>query len=304
MPAARRVTHEEREQTTLRDLEKYFPNFAGQSLAWSSVPADSDPPDFISQGAGGPIGLELTEWLDGDQMTAAKRRESQRDQVHRVLAKGWETEYQPENLSGAFLLIGNERISHEDEAPLRKEFYACAEEVDRTWLTNPDRSGRVFMRREFPDYPLMQKYFHVRYFGGKPHGLCWIHSQGDGGAYDPGASVQALTSALDKKLNDYSTPETQAHLKTHSLAELHLLVHGGFNRYAYNTPMEPLSLDQIAEGGRSFYETHPMRSMFTRVWFFHSLRSADDINQLIGIGAGTGSVRFLAQLWPDFHVFR
>jgi hypothetical protein len=65
----------------------------------------------------------------------------------------------------------------------------------------------------------MAKYFHVRYIGGEPHGLCWILCQGDGGAYDPAATVIALNAALDKKLVDYSTPEKQAHLKAHNLTD-------------------------------------------------------------------------------------
>jgi hypothetical protein len=98
-----------------------------------------------------------------------------------------------------------------------------------------------------------------------------------------------------------SRPEAQARLKTHSLTELYLLVHGGFNVYAYNTP--PLPLREIAQRGTAFYAAHPQREMFQRVWFFHSVDSADDINQLIGLAPGSGRVRFLAQFWPDFRVY-
>jgi hypothetical protein len=117
------------------------------------------------------------------------------------------------------------------------------------------------------------------------------------------ASVTALTAALDKKLVDYATPEKQAHLKTHTLTEMNLLVHGGFNAYAYNTPSGPLSLEDIAQRGSAFYAAHAHRRIFDRVWFFNSLDSADDLNQIIGIPPGHGQVRWLAQLWPDLRIY-
>jgi hypothetical protein len=87
------------------------------------------------------------------------------------------------------------------------------------------------------------------------------------------------------------------------LAELYLLVHGGFNAYRYNTPSRPLSLEQIAQRGADFYAAHPQRHIFNRVWFFDSLNSADDLNRLIGYPPGYGKVRWLAQLWPKFDVY-
>ena len=105
-------------------------------------------------------------------MTAAKARESQRDQVRRILATNWENEYRPKNFRGAFIVIGNERISRADEAPLRKQFYAHAAEVDSSWFTNPERTGNSYYATDFPGFPLMAKYFNVRYIGGGPNGLC------------------------------------------------------------------------------------------------------------------------------------
>jgi hypothetical protein len=302
MPASCRFT-DEREQIVLADVDAHFPNFAGQGLSWNKVPRGQDPPDFISDAQSGKLGLELTEWLDGDQMTAAKGRESHRDQVRRILARDWETEYRPKHFRGAFLIMGNERISRADETPLRKEFFAHAAEVDGAWLANPERTGNSYYATEFPNYPLMAKYFNVRYIGGAPHGLCWIHPQGDGGAYDPAASVAALTVALDNKLANYSTPEKQVHLKARKLTELNLLVHGGFNAYAYNTPSSPLSLEDIVRLGAAFYAAHLQQAVFDRVWFFNSLDSADEVNGLLGIPPGQGRVRWLAQLWPDFRIY-
>lgn len=73
--------------------------------------------------------------------------------------------------------------------------------------------------------------------------------------------------------------------------------------YAYNSPSGPLSLETIARRGAAFYAGHMQRQIFNRVWFFDSLDSADDINQLFGYPPGYGRVRWLSQLWPNFSVY-
>jgi hypothetical protein len=238
-------------------------------------------------------------------MGLAKARESQRDQIHRVLAKNWENEYSPRNFRGAFISPRlSARVAPSEEGPLRQEFFACSADVDRSWLTNPKRWGAAYYQTEFAGYPLLAKYIAaIRYIGGEPHGLCWIDDDGGGGAYDPAVAVRTLEEALDGKLSDYSKPDKREHLKAHGLGQLFLLVHGGFNAHAYNTPSAPLSLTEIAQRGAAYYAAHPQRQIFTRVWFFDSLDSADEINQLLGYPPGYGRVRWLAQLWPAFNVY-
>ncbi len=303
--ATPRITHCQRERAVLTDIESCFPNFAGNSEPWIDVPNGQDPPDFISREAHATIGLELVEWLDGDQMGPAKSRESQREQLHRVLARDWENEYQPTNFRGAFpSTLAGERIARSDEMPLRLEFFACAAEVDRTWAADADYWGNSYYQTEFARYPLLGKYFNaIRYIGGQPHGSCWIGAQGDGGAFDPYQTLTTLKQALDSKLRSYSTPEKQTHLKSHCLTELDLLAHGGSNIEIYNTPTGPLTLDEIAKRGADYYATHPQRRAFDRVWFFHSVDAADQLNQSLGFVPGAGRVRWLAQLWPDFKVY-
>ena len=302
--ATPRITHDQREQEVLTDLERHFPNFAGQ-FAWTKVPEGQDPPDFLSRGSSGPIGLELIEWLDGEQMGPAKGRESQRDAIRRILADNWQAEYQPQNFRSAVIEPKwGLRIIPAEESTLKTEFFACAKSTDKSWLTNPERVGSLCYENDFSTYPMMGKYFAmIRYAGGEPHGFCWVDVEEDGGAYDPVVTVLTLEQAINKKLSLYSTPEKQAQLNAHGLAELYLLVHGGFNAYRYNTPSGPLSLDQIAQRGADFYAAHPERQMFDRVWFFDSLDSADEVNQLLGYPPGYGRVRWLAQLWPNFTVY-
>ena len=301
--ATPRLTHLQREQAVLNDLETHFPEFSGQPLSWAPIPEGMDPPDFIGTGRAARIGLELIEWLDGDQMTQAKRRESVRDQILGLLRRDWETEYRPQNFRGAFIEDRGERIVLADAERLRAEFFACVADVDRAWLTNEERFGGSYYQNEFPGYPLLGKYFvGIRYLGGDPHGLPWMDVSGDGGAFDPARTVATLKNALDAKMENYSQPEKQRHLATHGLDEFCLLVHGGFNAFTYNTPAGPLSLEEIAKLASAFYAAHPRRDIFRRVWFFDSLDTADEINQAIGFPAGYGRVRRLTQLWPEFRV--
>jgi len=299
-----RLTHDRREQDVMADLEKHFPGFAGFQLAWAKVPEGQDPPDFLAQTPAGTIGLELIEWLDGSQMGPAKGRESQRENIVRVLGENWQNEYQPQNVGLAVLMpFWNLKIVRSDETQLRQEFFRCVEEVDSVWLTNPDRVGSMYYHADFSSYPTLAKYFNgIRYIGGEQQGLCWIDVEEDGGGFDPSIAIQALEQALDKKLTLYSTPEKQVQLQALGLAELSLLVHGGINAYRYNTPGHPLTLGQIASRGAEFYARHPERRIFNRVWFFDSLNSADDLNALLGLPAGYGDVKWLVQLWPVLAV--
>jgi hypothetical protein len=301
--ATRQVTHFQRERAVLTDLENSFPDFTGRARSWAEVPNGQDPPDFISRDdPETTIGLELVEWLDGEQMGPAKTRESHRDQVHRVLTYDWENEYQPRNFRGAFpSLLGAPKVARADELQLRHEFFAFAAEVDRAWATDSYCWGNSSYQTEFPGYPLLGKYFNaINYVGGEPHGSCWIGQDGDGGPFDPFIPVETLKKALDNKLNDYSTPEKRGHLKSHGLTELDLLVHGGFNMFAYNTPAGHMSLEEIARRGATYYAAHAHRHIFNCIWFFNLL---DTAYEMLGLPPGERSVRWLAQLWPEFRLF-
>jgi hypothetical protein len=267
--ATLRLTHDQREQEVLSDLERHFPDFTGHSSSWVKVPDGQDPPDFLSRGPKGPVGLELIEWLDGKQMGPAKGREAQRKNIRRVVRENWQTQYKPQYFNLAIIFPKwNVKIDSSEEARLRQEFFDSTEIADREWLSNSERNGRSHYHVNFSNYALMGKYFRaIRYNVGKPHGMRWIDIEGDGGAYNPAVSVLTLEEVLGKKLNLYSTSEKQAQLEAHGLAELYLLVHGGFNTHLYNTPSAPLTLEQIAQRGAAFCAAHSHRNILSRDGF-------------------------------------
>lgn len=297
------ASHFNRELPVLNDLEASFPDFTGKSLSW--VHNQHDPPDFIAQNSSGTFGLEFREWLDGEQMSAAQQRDRQRKHLFDVIGRGWESESQPTHI----VLVSIEphwgqRIALADESALRLEFYECVAGVDQTWLANPERVEHVYYQMEFPAYPLMRTYLQaIRYISGRPHGCCWIQAEEDGGAYDEMEPIQTLEQALEDKLSKFAKPQWQLRLALHDLLEHYLLIHGGWNAHRNNTPHSPLTLQQVARRGAEFYAAHPRRGLFDRVWFFDSLDSADDWNAVLGFPAGSGRVRWLAQLWPTFMVY-
>jgi hypothetical protein len=294
----RRLNHVERERMVLDDLKMSFPESPLSKLVWVSLTEGDDPPDFIANESNGRLGLELVEWLDGDQMRAAKNREKQRDEIQRILRTGWER-FHPEHFIRAFVSPSANNVRKRDELSLRAEFYECAAEVDQNWAAYAEGSDHFFQTR-FERYPRVRKYISsVRYIEGTNEGICWIGLPSEGGAFDPLQAVEVLKGRLDDKLVDYSSPKKRAHLQGHALSKLFLLIHGGFNAFAYNTPSGP-SLDRVAALIANYCGQHPNRNLCDEVWFFNSLSSSEEA--YLNPSSSHGRWRFLAQLWPQMVV--
>ncbi|HUE05142.1 MAG TPA: hypothetical protein VMR62_36680 [Bryobacteraceae bacterium] len=303
--ATQRLTHAQREGMVMQELQGAFPGFVDVP-SWA--PVADDPPDFIGQGPGGSVGLELVEWLDGTQMGVAQAKKAYREALGGVLAGGWNSEYQPMHLSSAVVCpFWHVRVPKSDMAAVRAEFWQFVEDVDRAWLTNRERVGDHLLA-DHSTYPLLAKYVEsIRLRGGeqgwKTHGYCWIDIAEDGGAFDPLDVVRTLEQAIHKKVQLYADPASDANLRAKKLDRLELLVHGGFNLYAYNTPRGRLSVSEIAAAAAVFYAGLPASARrFDRIWIFNSLNPAGDLNELVGWPRETGRLRWLAELWPDFGV--
>jgi hypothetical protein len=300
-----RLTHAQREGAVIQELQASFPGFAGVST-WAPVP--DDPPDFTGTSSDGLIGLELVEWLDGAQMGAAQARRTYRERLWNLLGASWATEYQPANLSSVVICpFWDTKVTKADEAGLAVEFWSLVEEIDRTWQTNPERVGENLLA-DHSSRPLLSKYVEMfRFRAGeqswKTHSFSWIDIEEDGGAYEPSDVIRTLEQAIMKKIDLYSNPESDVRLKSKNLDRLELLVHGGFNLHAYNTPKGRLSIAEIAAAGAAFYTSPPaVRQRFDRIWIFNSLNPAGDWNALVGLPRDFGRLRWLAELWPDYGI--
>ena len=300
-----RLSHAQREGAVIQELQTSFPGFAGVP-SWT--PISDDPPDFTGTCSNGLVGLELVEWLDGAQMGAAQARRSYRKKLWNLLGASWATEYHPLNLSSAVVCpFWDKKVTRSDEAGLHAEFWSFMEEIDRTWKTNPERVGDKLFA-DHSSRPLLSKYVQmIRLRAGeqswKTHGFSWIDIEEDGGAYEPSDVIRTLEQAIMKKIDLYSDPGSDGRLKSKNLKRLELLVHGGFNLYAYNTPRGRLSITEIASAGAAFYTGLPAaRQRFDRIWIFNSLNPAGDWNALVGLPRDFGRLRWLAELWPDYGI--
>jgi hypothetical protein len=289
----------------MQELQASFPGFAGVPT-WTAV-AD-DPPDLVGVSQDGQVGLELVEWLDGEQMGSAQARKTYREKLWELIAGGWNTAYQPSYLSSAVVCPRwGIKIANSDRSGLRTEFWRFMEEVDHTWLTNPERVGSDLVA-DHRAHPILSKYVETILLRGgeqswKKHGFCWIDIENDGGAFDPSDVIRTLKQAIEKKIDLYSNPVSETLLKAKKLDQLELLLHGGFNLYAYNTPRGHLSFSEIAAAGAVFYAGLPAaRRLFDRIWIFNSLNPACDLNEMVGLPREMGRLRWLAELWPRYCI--
>lgn len=301
----KRLNHDERERAIIDDIERQFPNFAGNIGPWNKIPEGQDPPDFINDNPRTRVGLELREWLDGGQMGNAKVWELITARFNEILREGWEHQYRPQHCIEVILeLREQKKLEGADERAFREEFFRCVERID-TLNAEPFAIKNSFFRmQDLGGYPTLHKYLmYVLFIGGKPNGFYrWFMAQRSKGVFDPNSARLALENAIDDKMRDYSTAKKKAHLAKHSLTEINLLIHGGFNIVLHNAPWDSLRIEEIARSGSEYCAAHKHRKTFDHVWFFYGIDNAPDILKLVGLNPEEGKVRWMAQLWPEFHV--
>jgi hypothetical protein len=86
------------------------------------------------------------------------------------------------------------------------ELFEGAAQVDRARLSNPERTGKVLEVNDFSGYPPMGPRRRNPLHRGRSARLMLDRCAG---ADDPNDTIGTPKQALDKKLSDYSTPETQ-----------------------------------------------------------------------------------------------
>jgi hypothetical protein len=300
--ARKKVSQQAHEKIVIEGLEASFPHFAGD-LTWSPAPAGQDPPDLIGMGPQTRLGLELTKWLDGPQMSVAQAHLTKRERMLTVLLHDPAKDYRPTSFTLVEITPDwSVRLDPKDEAALRTEFFGNLEAINQTWQTHPRRQGLWLIQTDFSAFPTMAKYIEsIKFVASLKNEYLFIDFVEAHGEYSPDRALDALKTAIDKKLSDYATAEKQAHLAASNLTELGLLVHGDFDTFAYNTPHGRLA--EVGQEAAAFYASHPHRSVFGRVWLYDALKPASKWNEMIGLKPDTGGVAWLAQLWPEFVIY-
>jgi hypothetical protein len=265
------------------------PSFAGEFVATWSQPK-ADPPDILcATSTARKIGLELTGWLDEDQMSRAKGVEAIHDSILKAIRP--EPPNTTEHIHFAWLLsLPRARVKPTDAATFRTELLKLVDEVDARWDSEQDwHSPQGCRWTDFSRYPALAKYlsqvrFHPRSaFRDWPStkgGQHWLTFPLRGGAYSEDSMVAALLARLGDKIQKYAE-------RPAGLNEFHLLVHYDL-AWKYNTPVETpaFTFEDAARAAVSFIGDDP--GVFDRIFLFVPHNGAQQVFQLYPGAADSG----------------
>jgi len=212
------------------------PRFAGSPVRnWTQHPRD--PPDIeCDLEDGRMIGVELTNWLDEQQIKSARSQESEEEPFREALF-GVPNETQH---FGLVWMSVKGLLRKDDEAALRDEMTRLMACLDNRWEAEPDwQSPQGFDWNDLTGYPTLARYFvslrvHPRRAADPPGPGC-LTFPCRGGPYSPDSAVDALYQNIKSKIDKYSA-------KPAGLANFFLLVHYDCKAFAYNSPVKGIGL--------------------------------------------------------------
>ncbi len=135
------------------------PAFAGELIA--SYSAGLDPPDVMCLTTSGRrIGVELTKWVEHDQVTEGKRREFFEKSYLKIVAS--ETQPRPARIGFVWLTSKGQRVKPSDAAQFHDELFRLLNEQDDAEWDHPQGTTVV----DFMRFPCVGRYLqNVRVFG-------------------------------------------------------------------------------------------------------------------------------------------
>jgi hypothetical protein len=257
------------ERAAFRGFLDAEPLFAGEAISeWDLAP--SDPPDVLCKtSTGRRVGLELTGWLNEDQIAAAKGIDAAQGTFLRAIAP--EPPNDTEEVGMVWLSPrAKARVKPADAGPFRAELLRLVQDVDAAWSKPGGRPSPQGERRNvFSQYPMLARYleqvkFFPRYaFGSGPFlkgGRHWLTFPCRGGAYSSEPMVEALKERIADKVGRYGQ-------RPGDLEEFDLLVHYDL-AWEYNTPVETpaFSYADAASEAADFIDGDP--GVFDKIFVF------------------------------------
>lgn len=231
---------------------KDCPLFCGNPVRCWSQPK-RDPPDIQCELEDGrTVGVELTSWLDEQQISSAKRREVLEKpfrQAFRSLANG------SRNFESVSVGPTEERLRKSDVDPLLMEFCRLIDDLDKRYESEPGWRAQGVVWKDFAQWPTLKRYVReldIRARSGgsassTAHAADWIACELPGEWYSPDSAVDALRTVIEKKIGKYSA-------KPAGLAGFFLLVHYDYRAFTYNSPVEfpdfgfPQAVQDVSRG--------------------------------------------------------
>jgi hypothetical protein len=283
-----------------------FPAFLNGAVVQA---ADADPPDFLATCSdGGKIGLELTSWLNSDQVREGRGRECMRGDLLKAIDE--QNHSRPKNFGFAVIMPQwGAKIKKDDYQGLCTEFHSAVQEIDARWKALRRKHWRPLRAEERFDYETyltdlegystLRRYVSSIWFAEAIETNAtrieesWVSVEQDGALYNRMWSIQALKTAIEAKFDLYEKPNTKAHLEAQNLDKFYLLVHTDPDRSSYNTPYQTFHqmrispIEGLAEVAR--FATGSLNSRCPKVvdavFLLYHLRNAS----------------WLAQIWPTFE---
>jgi hypothetical protein len=254
------------------------PRVAGEELA--SDGDGPDPPDVLCIGKSGKrIGVELTKWVEHDQITDGRGRKLLEDSYLAVIKS--EKEQKPDRIGRVVLYDKSKRLKPEHRAQFRSELFALLEKENATPDPPDDRKGPPVAVpswntpqgapvRDFTEYPTLAQYLDEVWifpreqfdFPGEP----WVIFELSGGPFTPESMVQAAIDRIRAKIKKYENANLRA---KHSLAEFDLLCFYCDEALLHNTPIHGIGFGfpQVAAKVAQALIREP--KVFDKIFLFH-----------------------------------
>jgi hypothetical protein len=261
------------------------PRFADEDIAnWSAGP---DPPDVLCTGATGKvIGVELTKWVEHDQVEDGRGRELLENSYLKIIRS--ENEARPDHIGRVFLYDKSLRIRQKDASHFRTQLFdfLVGEDAKPEPSWSPEFSIPVGYWNtvkswstpqgapvnDFTSYPLLGKYLDRIWIFPRqsrekiPAHMPWILFETPGGVYTPQWMVQAAIDRIHAKIRMYQSNDICVR---HSLGEFDLLCYYCDEALLHNTPIHAIEFgfQQLVANVKQALSTEP--NVFDRIFLFH-----------------------------------
>jgi hypothetical protein len=244
------------------------PEFAGDTIG--SAVDGPDPPDILCvTKSGKKIGVELTKWVEHEQITSGKARESFEDSYLQVIESA--NHARPNRIGWVWLNPKSRRVKPNDVGQFREELYELL--ARENGLSDPEwdhpQGAPV---QDFIGFPMLAAYleslwiFPRRRLEFLPTGANWVLFEAAGGAYTPGWMVQAAVDRILAKVEGYEDRNLQV---LHALDELHLVCHYCDEALLFNTPARAPRFDFAAVASKVASALEHDHGVFDRVFLFN-----------------------------------
>jgi hypothetical protein len=250
------------------------PLFAGEEIAcWHQGP---EPPDVLCTTVSGRVvGIELTVWVDQEQIQSGKIRE--RFETAYLSNVASERESRPANIGWIWLYDKHHSIKPVDKAAFRQELYSCI--AEQSAIAEPDwEDPQGAPVTNFDLYPKLKKYLDS--IGIFPRDRMprlapdckWILFEEPGGAYTHEWMVNAALDRIRAKIDKYGKLAYDLRVR-HGLNELYLLCHYDDRALRYNTPIHTVGFSYSDLAAKIAERLEKDHGVFDKIFLFHPWES-------------------------------